>query len=161
MLKDINILDNTNLPHLGADIFSNVFTIEVSSIIAFFPGNISADFVRHILTFSSLDTSSHASTEALRQSCLGGMKPKEHPHRPGVLLHGQHISNILEDLLGELGGDIVAHLAHSSEISLLFKYINILDKTNLVTKLKLKISEDTAESGMALLRDLVGEHGGG
>ena len=89
------------------------------------------------------------------------MKPKEHPHRPGVLLHGQLVSNILEDLLGDLGGDIVAHLAHSSEISLLFKYINILDKTNLVTKLKLKISEDKAESGMALLRDLVGEHGGG
>jgi len=42
------------------------------------------------------------------------MKPKEHPHRPGVLLHGQLVSNILEDLLGDLGGDIVAHLAHSS-----------------------------------------------
>ena len=91
------------------------------------------------------------------------MNPHEHPHRPGVLLHGQlnYISNIFADLLGDLGGDIVAHLAHSSEISLLFKYINILDKTNLVTKLKLKISEDTAESGMALFQDLVGEHGGG
>ena len=119
MLKDINILDNTNLPHLGEDIFSNVFTTGCSNILAFFPGNICADFVRHILAFffRYILTYFHGGINTVLSRSVYTDLPWDwvagnlRNIRTDLVFYFtlNYISNILADLLGEDLHRVVSH----------------------------------------------------